>query len=86
LVTIFVEFLSGALFPLDILPTAIQNFLSYTPFPYLIFFPLEIYLGKMEGLVLLKEMMISIAWLVILWYILKSVWVKGLKAYQAYGR
>ncbi|MFV1916944.1 MAG: ABC transporter permease, partial [Patescibacteria group bacterium] len=34
---VIIEFLSGALFPLDILPSVIQDFLNLTPFPYLIF-------------------------------------------------
>lgn len=83
---ILVEFLSGVLFPLDILPRNIQIILSMTPFPYLIFFPLQIYLGKITGLLALKGILISSFWLIILWLFMKSIWVKGLKAYQAYGR
>ena len=83
---IMVEFLSGVLFPLDILPMNIQNILNLTPFPYLIFFPLQIYLGKISGLIALKGIFISLTWIIILWFFMKSVWEKGLKAYQAYGR
>jgi ABC-2 type transport system permease protein len=84
--TIIIEFLSGALFPLDILPKALQTVLNYTPFPYLIFFPLQIYLGKVEGLFILKGILISGVWLILLWWLLNLIWGKGLKAYQAYGR
>ena len=86
LTAIFVEFLSGALFPLDVLPIAFQNILSFTPFPYLIFFPLQIYLGKVGTAILIKGILVSAAWAFILWLVMKSVWNKGLKAYQAYGR
>lgn len=86
LTVIFVEFLSGALFPLDVLPIAFQNILSFTPFPYLIFFPLQIYLGKVGTAILIKGILVSAAWAFILWLVMKSVWNKGLKAYQAYGR
>lgn len=85
-VVVATEFLSGALFPLDILPVVVQNVLSFTPFPYLIFFPLQVYLGKIEGLAIAKGIFISLFWAVSLWFILKAIWNKGLKAYQAHGR
>jgi ABC-2 type transport system permease protein len=81
-----VEFLSGALFPLDILPGAIQSVLSYTPFPYLIFFPLQVYLGKVTGIAMFKGIFVSFFWAVILWFVMSSVWKRGLKVYQAHGR
>jgi ABC-2 type transport system permease protein len=86
LTAIFVEFLSGALFPLDILPQILQKIVYMTPFPYLIFFPIEIYLGKISGFILLKGIGISFLWAVFLWIALKIIWNKGLKVYQAYGK
>lgn len=83
---VVVEFLSGALFPLDILPQVVQNILNFLPFPYLIFFPLQVYLGKITGAVLLKGILISIFWAVSLWYVMQGIWKKGLKVYQAHGR
>lgn len=83
---ILIEFLSGALFPLDILPQSFQNVLNLTPFPYLIFFPLQVYLGKIEGTLLIKGILTSFVWVLILWYMMNFIWKKGLKVYQAYGR
>ena len=83
---ILVEFLSGSLFPLDVLPANLQNILSFTPFPYLIFFPLQVYLGKITGFLLFKGIALSLFWIVILWFLMNWVWNKGFKAYQAYGR
>ena len=87
LVTVVIlEFLSGALFPLDILPSYMQTFLSYTPFPYLIFFPLQVYLGKVDFAMLTKGVGVSFVWVILLWYLLQNIWKKGLKVYGAYGR
>jgi ABC-2 type transport system permease protein len=86
MIVIVTEFLSGALFPLDILPTVLQNILNLTPFPYLIFFPLQIYLGKMSSLAIIKGLSISLFWAIMLWFSLKIIWAKGLKVYQAHGR
>lgn len=86
LTMVFIEFLTGALFPLDVLPLAIQNILNFTPFPYLIFFPLQVYLGKIVGFTLIRGLVISGVWAVVLWFVMNSVWRKGLKAYQSHGR
>jgi ABC-2 type transport system permease protein len=83
---VVIEFLSGALFPLDVLPQSLQTLLSFTPFPYLIFFPLQVYLGKITGIALLKGILICVIWTVVLWSVMNSIWKKGLKVYQAYGR
>lgn len=86
LTTVVTEFLSGALFPLDILPASFQSFLNYTPFPYLIFFPLQVYLGKVTGPALVRGILISASWVVVLFLTMSAIWRKGLKIYQAYGR
>ena len=40
---------SGHLFPLDILPPALERALYFTPFPYQLSFPVSIYMGKTTG-------------------------------------
>ena len=37
---------SGHLFPLDILPRGLEQALYFTPFPYQLYFPVSIYMGK----------------------------------------
>lgn len=86
LTAIFIEFLSGALFPLDILPEKLLNVLSYTPFPYLIFFPIEVYLGKISYPMIAKGLIVSAVWGVLLIYLMKRVWRNGMKVYQSHGR
>jgi len=83
---VLLEILSGVLFPLDILPDKLFSLLSYTPFPYLVFFPIQVYLGNFPLPVVMKGVFISFVWVVIFTYLLKKVWGKGLKAYQSYGR
>jgi ABC-2 type transport system permease protein len=85
-IIIFAEFLSGATFPLDILPLALQKVLYLLPFPYLIFFPIQVYLGKISGETLMGGFLISLFWLLILNFLMRWIWNKGLKAYQAFGR
>ena len=83
---IFVQFLSGSMFPLDMFPAFVQNMLYLTPFPYLIFSPLQIYLGKIDGSQLAAFLLVPIAWAILMTFLLKIFWDRGLKAYEAYGR
>lgn len=83
---VVVEFLSGALFPLDILPRTFQTIINLTPFPYLVFFPLQIYLGKIQSSLVIQGLVTGSVWLLILYMLLKYIWSKGLKNYEAYGR
>lgn len=83
---VVVEFLSGAVFPIDILPVGVSNFLMLTPFPYLIFFPLQVYLGKISVMGSLGYFLVSVLWVFILYFVMQKVWRSGLKVYQALGR
>lgn len=83
---VVIEFLSGSLFPIDILPATLQKIVMALPFPYTIFFPVQVYLGKITGAAEIQGFIISIGWLVILYYFMRFVWSKGLKVYQSLGR
>lgn len=83
---VMVEALSGALFPINILPNALQSVVLATPFPYLIYFPVQVYLGNISGTALAGGLIVAAAWTGVLWFCLNYVWQKGLKAYQAFGR
>lgn len=83
---VLVQFLSGALFPIDVFPKVIQNILYATPFPYLVFSPLQIYLGKITGASLGAFLIIPLAWVIVGYLVLNIVWQKGLQAYEAHGR
>lgn len=85
-VWIFTEFLSGATFPLDILPQALLNGLYLTPFPYLIFFPIQIYLGKVTIAFAVKGLVVMALWVGGLRIIVDAIWQRGLRVYRAEGR
>lgn len=83
---VFQDFLGGVIFPLDIFPKAIYNFLTLLPFPYLLFFPANVYLGKISQADLIKGFLVVSIWTAILIYLLKKEWALGVKSYQAEGR
>lgn len=80
------EFLSGGLFPLDILPSGIYQVLSLLPFTYLLFFPLKVYLGQLSPVEVITGFTVGIIWLGILFVSLQKVWQAGLRLYTAEGR
>ncbi len=83
---ILLNFFAGAIFPLDILPGKIYLFLKLLPFPYLLYFPLKIYLGKLNFVEIFTGLTISFVWVILIYILVKFIWAKGLKAYTAYGR
>lgn len=86
LLIVLLEAMSGSLFPIDVLPGVFQKILYLTPFPYLVFFPIQVYLGNFSVAFILQGFFVSIFWAITLWIFLKSVWKKGMLVYQAFGR
>lgn len=80
------NFFAGSLFPLDILPKQIFTVIQFSPFAYLLFFPLKIYLGQLNIIEIYKGLLISIVWTIFFYFVLKYIWRIGLKDYTAQGK
>jgi ABC-2 type transport system permease protein len=78
-------FVSGQMFPLDLLPPFWSGLLKALPFQYMAYFPATIFLGKVSGRQLVIGLLIEAAWAVA--FILLSRWLfrLGLRRYSAYG-
>lgn len=83
LLMVILEFATGAMFPLDMLSNFWQSALLWTPFPYLLFVPLRIYLGSVESITYLLA---QFAWLIVLYLLARAIWRRGLLRYEAEGR
>jgi ABC-2 type transport system permease protein len=80
------EYLAGGhLFPLDILPPALYRALQLTPFPYQLFFPVHIYLGRVTGAALYQGLLIQAGWLILAIVLARWVWSRGIRRYEAVG-
>lgn len=75
----------GHLFPLDILPPAVAKLLSLTPFPYQLYFPVSIYLGRVTGSALWQGLLIQAGWVLGLYLLARLVWRRGIRHYSAVG-
>jgi ABC-2 type transport system permease protein len=76
---------SGHMFPLDILPPGLQQVLQFTPFPYQLYFPVSVYMGKTHGLELLQGLCIQAGWVLVAYASARLAWRRGIKHYSAVG-
>lgn len=80
------EYIAGGhLFPLDILPPEIQRILAFTPFPYLLYFPVSVYLGRVQGAAMWTGLLIQVGWVLGTYGLARFVWSRGIKKYSAVG-
>jgi len=81
----FEYFLSGHMFPLGFMPAAFQEVLKLLPFPYELYFPISIFMGKVHGAALWEGLLIQFCWVLIIAFGANALWQRGLKRYQAVG-
>ena len=81
----FEYFLSGHMFPLGFMPVAFQEVLKLLPFPYELYFPISIFMGKVHGAALWEGLLIQFCWVLIIAFGANTLWQRGLKRYQAVG-
>jgi ABC-2 type transport system permease protein len=80
------EYIAGGhLFPLDILPPVLAQALNYTPFPYQLFFPVSIFLGRVAGASLWQGLLIQTFWVAAFYVLARVVWSRGIRKYTAVG-
>ena len=76
---------SGHLFPLDILPHGLERALYYTPFPYQLYFPVSIYMGKAAGMELIRGLLLQFFWVMAAYAVARCAWRRGIRKYSAVG-
>lgn len=78
------QFLSGSLLPLEIFPEQLVELLNWTPFPYMTYVPVKIFMGSYTGSLALAFGVLT-AWLAAVSLVLHWVWGRGLRLYTAAG-
>jgi ABC-2 type transport system permease protein len=77
------SFLSGVILPLDFFPSWLVSFLKYTPFPYMTYYPIKVFMGDFSNLTMAFGMLG--VWTIVIIIINMIVWRKGLRLYTAAG-
>lgn len=68
------ELFSGLLIPISFFPEVFQKILNYLPFQYISYIPVLIYLGKLNGMEILRALGIQIFWVLALLAIGDALW------------
>jgi len=82
---LFLQFAAGAFFPLDVLPALLQKALQLSPFPYMVFFPINIYLERVTTSEAAGILLIQALWLSAFVWASWALWRVGLQNYSAEG-
>jgi ABC-2 type transport system permease protein len=78
-------FLSGHMFPLDILPPPWDTIVKAIPLQYLAYFPAAVFLQKIEGPDLWQGLAIQTAWVVFFFVTCRVAFNRGVRRYSAFG-
>lgn len=80
---LFYLFLSGLIAPLDVFPATVRTVVMFTPFPYLIHFPVSLLVGLPIDVA--GGFLAIIAWIFIFFALNRLLWRGGLKRYSGMG-
>lgn len=76
---------SGQFVPLTLMPKLVQDIAQYLPFQLLIYFPVQLILGKLSSAQITQGFMMAGIWLVISLTLFTWVWRNGVKRFSAVG-
>jgi len=76
---------SGQFVPLPLMPKLIQDVAQYLPFQLLIYFPIQLILGKLSSAQIVQGYVTGIIWLVVAISVFNWIWRNGVKRFSAVG-
>jgi ABC-2 type transport system permease protein len=82
---LFSFFLSGHMFPLDMLPEPWSTLVDLMPLKYLAYFPPAVFLGKVTGSELVSGLCIQAAWVVAFIIAARVTFHFGVRRYSGFG-
>lgn len=84
-IRVIMEIATGAVIPLSFLPGVWGDIIRFLPFKFLVYSPLQIYLGKLSASEIANEFLQFIAWIFFLGIAAWCLWRRGIKNYTASG-
>src|SRR5258705_2178554 len=76
---------SGQFVPLTLMPKLIQDIAQYLPFQLLIYYPIQLILGKLSAQQIVQGYVMGFIWLLVSFFLFNSVWRQGVKRFSAVG-
>jgi len=77
--------LSGSMFPLELIPRKAFAVLQVLPWTYQSYFPMQVYLGRLDYLATLRGLGIQALWILVLGGLCGLMWKRGVRKYGAVG-
>ncbi|OIP86509.1 hypothetical protein CO168_01655 [Candidatus Shapirobacteria bacterium CG_4_9_14_3_um_filter_36_12] len=82
---VFITIFSGQYIPLDFLPPVIGKILDYTPYPYMFYYPLKVWLGQIDQNMIYLRLLNGSLICIFFYFLSQFMWLKGKQKYQSYG-
>lgn len=82
---VIMEVIGGAIIPLSFFPELLQKLFQFLPFPFMIYLPMKIYLGKIAFPEIWMEFLKEGAWIMALGILNLIIWKRGIRQYVAMG-
>lgn len=82
---LFNFFISGHMFPIDILPPLAQRAATLIPLHYLAYFPAAVFLEKVQGTDLAVGLAVQAGWVVAMALVARLAFRRGVRRYSAFG-
>jgi ABC-2 type transport system permease protein len=76
---------SGQFVPLPLMPKVIQDIAQYLPFQLLIYYPIQLILGKLSSAQIIQGYVMAFIWFGVSILLFNWVWRNGVKRYSAVG-
>ncbi|MBP1999950.1 ABC-2 type transport system permease protein [Paenibacillus shirakamiensis] len=83
--SLLINILSGGMFPLEIFGESVVKALQFTPFPYTIYFPVNVLSGKTEMAAMYQGLLVQGGWILLFFWISRLTWRASMKKYSAVG-
>jgi ABC-2 type transport system permease protein len=78
-------FLTGSFAPLDLYPASARAIIEWLPFPYIIFYPVQILNGALSWAETGRVIGVQLLWLLVFILLRGLLWRRGLRRYGAMG-
>jgi ABC-2 type transport system permease protein len=82
---ILIEFLSGVLIPLNLFPGFVKSILEWLPFHYMIYLPINTFIGKVNVFEFTQGISIQIIWCISIYIAIRFIWNKAIVKYDGAG-
>ncbi|MDQ5854442.1 MAG: ABC-2 family transporter protein [Chloroflexota bacterium] len=82
---VIAAFLTGSFAPLAFYPPLARAAIEWTPFPYLVYYPVRVLTGAADGLEIVRVLGVQLVWLCLCVLLRGVLWRRGLQRYGAVG-